>query len=155
MVESSITPTTIAIVAQVVENVNLWKLLFESVPVICVLIIVCAVLWKVIMRILDNWVKKFTKVVENEGAYVTFGQLDERCRNCQARREASMNDYTDKHTKALEDFKSEVKMGFARSEQLFGDIRQIVLITALNAGVKPEELASLTNIPPSIMLKKI
>jgi hypothetical protein len=43
-----------------------------------------------------------------------------------------------------------VLCGFKRNEELFSDIRQIVLVTALKAGVTPEELAKLTNIPRTL-----
>jgi hypothetical protein len=60
----------------------------------------------------------------------------------------------DKHAQdsqqILEDFKKDVLCEFKKNAELFGDIRQIVLVTALKAGVQPEDLSKLTNIPKTL-----
>ena len=61
-----------------------------------------------------------------------------------------MDEHAKQSQEVLEEFKKEVLCGFKRNEELFSDIRQIVLVTALKAGVTPEELAKLTNIPKTL-----
>jgi hypothetical protein len=139
---------------EVVSHPELWTIIFELirylVPVGIIFIVIGVVSWKLIAYGIDIFVKKFTKVVGNADTYVTEAQLNARCKDCQRRREDAMDKHAESSQKVLDEFKKEVLCGFKRNEELFSDIRQIVLVTALKAGVTPEELAKLTNIPRTL-----
>ena len=140
--------------ADIVSHPEVWTLIFELIryllPVGLIFIVAGVVLWKICAYGIDLFVRKFTKVVTNADAYITLSQLDLRCKECQRRRENAMDEHAKQSQEVLEEFKKEVLCGFKRNEELFSDIRQIVLVTALKAGVTPEELAKLTNIPKTL-----
>jgi hypothetical protein len=140
--------------ADIVSHPEIWTIVFELIryliPVGIIFLVVGVVSWKVIAYGIDIFVKRFTKVVTNADAYITLSQLDLRCKECQRRREDAMDEHAKQSQDVLAKFKEEVLCGFKRNEELFSDIRQIVLVTALKAGVTPEELAKLTNIPKTL-----
>jgi hypothetical protein len=142
------------VVTQAVSQTEVWTAIFELirylVPIALVVLIVGAILWKLVIYGIDLFVKKFTKVVSNADAYITLTQLEDKCKVCQKRREDSMDKHAQDSQQILEDFKKDVLCEFKKNAELFGDIRQIVLVTALKAGVHPEDLSKLTNIPKTL-----
>ena len=140
--------------AEIVSHPEVWTVIFEliryMVPVGIIFIVSGVVIWKLLAYGIDIFVKKFTKVVGNADFYITSTQLDARCKECQRRREDAMDKHAEDSKNVLKAFQKEVLCGFKRNEELFSDIRQIVLVTALKAGVTPDELSKLTSIPRTL-----